>query len=207
MHIKYIDTEIDINYDINSKYTEPDIKYVCINLPNINEELFFSFRCGGDHHLLKGIYYNVKVKYTTPFLPLRIEDDFEYLTYYIISYEVPNQKLNIYFAICEDYPLCTKIKKDYIINNITINQYLNTYTIILSRDNINKSYFDLIRKKRFLLFVECLNKKDRCYFYINIYSDKTKIYQGKEIKHIFDDFYAYEFSNEPNLQYKFLKIK
>ena len=216
LHIKYIDTEIDINYDIKSKYTEPKIKYVCVNLPNTFEELFFSFHYMYNYDLnnylynslLKGIYYDKELYYTRGFLPLRIEDDFEYLTYYIVSYLIPNQKLNIYFAICEDYPLCTKTKKDYKINNnITINQYFNTYTITLNRNHFKQIYPDPTEKKRLFLCTECLEKEGKCYFYINIYSDKTKIYQGTEINKFFDsnDLKLKEFPNEPNLQYKFIK--
>ena len=214
-HIKYLDIKIDINRNYTGKYE-------CILLPNKIEELFFSFHYLNDisysiqnsysnygsykyHYLLKGIYYLEVIDNKIGFLPLRIEEDFEYLIYYVIS-PYPNRKFNIYFSLCEDYPFCSKITKEFQNNNIAINQYLNTYTIILSKKQFQQFNFDFPSNQRLLLFIRCLEEKYPCKFYINIYSDKTKIYQGTENKYM-SYLSNYENHKEPNIQHKYIRKK
>ena len=109
----------------------------CIILPNELDELFFSFHylnTDADftnlndfnlykyHSLLKGIYYNelILIGYQRGFLPLRQEENFNYITYDIITFS-SNTQFEIYFAICEDYPICSIMNKDSLNDNIYIN--------------------------------------------------------------------------------------
>ena len=190
-------------------------KYDCIILPDKMDELFFSFHYLDEyytndyyyddyslyvyHSLLKGIYYYeiIKPKTKKGYLPLRIEDDFNYITYYIIS-KYPYKKFKIYFYICENYPSCSIIKDDPQNYNIPINNYLNTYTITLNKEEFN---FDILSNKRKILFIECLEKENDCGFNINTYTDKTKIYKGTKYEHFSNIYY------EPNMQYKYIKNK
>ena len=75
---------------------------------------------------------------TRGFLPLRLEENFNYITYDIISFN-SNTQFEIYFAICEDYPICSIINKDSLNDNIYINHYLNYYSITLQK---NEYYYD-----------------------------------------------------------------
>ena len=208
LYIKYIDTNMNVEH-------VSDQIYDCIILPEKMDELFFSFHYLHEyytynihyddyslyvyHSLLKGIYYYgiIEPKTKKGYLPLRIEDDFNYLTYYIIS-KYPDKKFKIYFYMCENYPSCSLIQDDLQNYNIPINQYLNTFTITLSRKEFD---FNILSKKRRILFIECLEENANCIFYINIYTDKTKIYQGSKTK--FDS----SILKEPNIQYKYITNK
>ena len=217
VYLKFINKDINMNINFEHFNSEPNS---CIFLPNELEELFFSFHYINTkkyktkylnlndfylykyHSLLKGIYYDEIILNgnTRGFMPLRLEQDFNYITYDIISF-YSNTQFEIYFAICEDFPICSIINKDSLNDNIYINHYLNYYTITLRK---NDYYYDnnISSNKKRILFIKCFNY-DSCRFYINIYTDNTKIYLG--YKPILDDLDAKV--GEPNIQYKYIENK
>lgn len=217
VYLKFINKNITMNINFEHSNTDPNS---CIILPNELEELFFSFHYLNTrvyktkylnlndfylykyHSLLKGIYYYELIlnENTRGFLPLRLEENFNYITYDIISFN-SNTQFEIYFAICEDYPICSIINKDSLNDNIYINHYLNYYSITLPK---NEYYYDnnISSNKKRLLFIKCFDNNS-CRFYINIYTNNANIYLG--YKPFLDD--LFDKKGEPNIQYKFLGNK
>ncbi len=133
VYIKFIHKNMNMNIQL---YENNDPNF-CISLPNELDELFFSFHYLNTenyhtknynlndfnlyryHSLLKGIYYDELILKGNQrgFLPLRLEDNFNYMTYDIISFS-SNSAFKIYFAICEDYPICSIMNKDSLNDNI-----------------------------------------------------------------------------------------
>lgn len=177
-HIKKISTFYD-----NNK--------LCVKLPDDSDELFFYRHYLGYfgyplnknspiyYSLLLGNNYfqtipaNVKIGY----IPLNIDEDFNFLTYRIYSsYQLyqPEIKIKVYIANCNDYPLCI-VDKNELEKSIILYKTLNFYTFTFNKEQL-KEYISPIGYKRKILFIEC-NQKEDCEFFVNINSDKSNIHQ------------------------------
>ena len=164
----------------------------CIRLPKELDELFFSYyyipdslpeNNFTDYYLDTGIYYTQTIpeKKTFGYLPLRLEDNFEFITYNIkLNPYQKELKTKAYISTCNNFPDCLNDKN--IEENIPLTQILDSYTYTISKNEI-ENYINPMGNKRKLLFFKCEEGIGRykefrdCNIYINIYTDKTKIIQ------------------------------
>ena len=139
-----------------------------------------------DYYLDTGIYYKQTIpgQKTFGYLPLRLEDNFEFITYNIkLNPYIKEIKAKAYIAICNNFPDCSNDKN--IEENIPLTQNLDSYTYTISKNEIG-NYINPMGNKRKILLFKCeegigLYKELRdCDIYINIYTDKTNIIQDND---------------------------
>ena len=124
-YIQYID---DIN--INAKVTQDKgNNQNCVQIPEDIDELFFSYHYLGRTHennfnifslqIRNNYYQKIDEKTIIGFLPMRLEENFNSLTYYIQNLDPNKYKLNAYIGICKDFPFCLS-SKDIIKTKILV---------------------------------------------------------------------------------------
>ena len=160
----------------------------CIRLPKEIDELFFSYyyipdslpeNNFTDYYLDTGVYYKQTIpeKKTVGYLPLRLEDNFEFITYNIKLNPYQKEiKAKAYISICNNFPDCSN--DENIEENIPLTQNLDSYAYTMSKNEI-ENYINPMGNKRKLLFFKCEEGTEfrDCDIYINIYTDKTNIIQ------------------------------
>jgi hypothetical protein len=109
-YIKYFDDDNDIKH-----YKEGNRKE-CFQLPEEKDEIFFSYQYqylsneqknNLDIYYLQlgqNYYFNIEENKTFGFLPLRLEEDYNYLKYYIKNINQNLYNFKVYFGTCKSYP-------------------------------------------------------------------------------------------------------
>ena len=109
-YIKYFDDDNNIKH-----YTEGNGKE-CFQLPEEKDEIFFSIQYLSNEQknnfdiyylqLGQNYYFEIEENKTLGFLPLRLEEDYNYLKYYIKNLDSNKYKFKVYFGTCKSYPFC-----------------------------------------------------------------------------------------------------
>ena len=180
--IDNINTEIPIY-----KYWNQTNKYICVNLPNKTNELFF---------ILQNIYYGASTnqQYYSIFpgynyhrsiekgimigyIPMSIEEDFNFLTYHIF---VENMYSNVSIVPCDNYPFCL-IDQQVISKSIPVRKYEGFYSISLNKTELDIDTSPIAKNKKILLLTcnNDINNAEKCEMFFNIYTDKTQIMPSK----------------------------
>ena len=183
-YINYFDDNNDIKH-----YTERNGKE-CFQLPEEKDEIFFSYHYLANkqknnldiYYLQLGhnYYFNIEENKTLGFLPLRLEEDYNYLKYYIRNLNSDLYNFKVYFGTCKNYPFCLN-KKD-IIKNENLIQNLGLFSYSLNKSEIKK-IISPYRNNKNILFIEFIKGNHPWDYYISrnkisimIYTDKTKAY-------------------------------
>lgn len=183
-YIQYID---DIN--INAKVTQDKgNNQNCVQIPEDIDELFFSYHYLGRTHennfnifslqIRNNYYQKIDEKTIIGFLPMRLEENFNSLTYYIQNLDPNKYKLNAYIGICKDFPFCLS-SKDIIKTKILV-PYMDSYSYTFNINDINK-ITSPIEKSKQILFVEFVKGYmnydiyRNCIISVMLYTDKTTI--------------------------------
>ena len=185
-YIKYFDDDND--NDI--KHYQEGNRKECFQLPAEKDEIFFSYHYLANEQkynldiyyiqLGKNHYFNIEENKTYGFLPLRLEEDYHYLKYYIRNLNSDLCNLKVYFGTCKNYPFCFD-KKD-IIKKQNLIQNLGLFSYSFNKSEINKiiSHYE---NNKYILFIEFIKRNlPRFYFIgrnqisIMIYTDKTYSY-------------------------------
>ena len=180
--IDNISTEIPIY-----KYWNQTNKYICVNLPNKTNELFF---------ILQNIYYDdstnqqyysifsgynyhssIEKGIMIGYIPMTIEEDFNFLTYQIF---VENMYSNVSIVPCDNYPFCV-IDQQAISKSIPVRKYEGFYSISLNKTELDIDTSPIAKKKKILLLTcnNDINNPEKCEMFFNIYTDKTHIMPSK----------------------------
>ena len=186
IYFKFMD---DININIlNIQYQI--FNYKCLTLRDSLNELYFNahylwysgypiaVNSPNYYSLLTGINYHISIpsKVSLGYLPLTLENDFNYLTYHVVGNINRNIEYKIYIADCNDYPSCN-IDKKILTNIVELKHYFNSYTYIFNKTQLNNDYISPTSSKRKILIFDCIKGSDSfsdCNFDVNIYTDKTK---------------------------------
>ena len=160
----------------------------CVELPVERDELFFykHYLTYFGYPIIKNspIYYSlllgINYRQTIPskvkigYIPLKFDNDFNFLTYRIYSPYQPNINIKVYIADCTDYPLCI-VDNNELNNSIPLYKILDSYTFSFNKDQLTE-YISPIGSKRKILFLECI-QEEACEFFVSINSDKSNIHQ------------------------------
>ena len=183
-YIKYFDDDNNIKH-----YTEGNGKE-CFQLPEEKDEIFFSYHYLEDEQknnldiyylqLGQNYYFDIEENKTLGFLPLRLEEDYNYLKYYIRNLNPDLYNFKVYFGACKSYPFCLN-KKD-IIKYENLIQNLGLFSYSLNKSETKKIISPYGNNKN-ILFIEFIKGNLPWYYYISrnkisimIYTDKTKAY-------------------------------
>ena len=185
-------SDIDNNtLNIVSKVYSKEYRYECINLPKHLDEIYFichyswyfgqplSTNSPDYYSLLTDITYSFQFpkKIFFGFIPIYLDADFNYLIYNISIND--GDKVKIYITDCNDYPSCNRDKID-LKNSIELNQYFNSYTYSISKNDLDNEYLSPISSKKKILIFKCLESEEfLCPIDIIINTDKPKL-----IKHL-----------------------
>ena len=112
-------------------------------------------------------------------IPIKPDYDYKYLTYHINVGQ--GKTVKAYVNSCNNYPLC-----DINLDNATPIQNLNSFSISLSKKEIDSSSKSPIDKNQKVLIIKCekgtksIHTKgasdNQCLIKINMYTDKNEIY-------------------------------
>ena len=144
-------------------------------------ELFFSYyylyllpplkskRYSNTYYLPTGIttYEMIGINESMKFIPLKLENNFDYITYYIKIYNMfyaSGTKANVYIST---------ISNDNKEKIIPLKQNLEMYTYTLYKDKM-KEFLNPIEHRTNMLTFECKVNRVFCYVGITIFTDKTK---------------------------------
>ena len=153
--------KIILNDNKNSLSEETfKLGYKCVKLPNNFNEIFYSLRIyktksdknkyislipleiGTQHHAFH-LDYEILA-----FIPI-IEEDFNFLTYKIHSYQTDSKA---YITICDTYPLCN-ITLDNLDNYNKLERFYDTFFISYNKSNIEN--ISSISKKKHVIIINC----------------------------------------------------
>lgn len=185
-YIKYFDDDND--NDI--KHYEEGNGKECFQLPEEKDEIFFSY------HYLKNkqknnldinylqfgqnYYFDIEENKTLGLLPLRLEEDYNYLKYYIKNLNSDLCNFKVYFGTCKNYPFC--LTKKEIITNENLIQNLGVLSYTFNKSEI-ENIISTFGNNKNILFIEFIKRNLPSYYYIGrnkisimIYIDKTNVH-------------------------------
>ena len=181
-YIKYYE---EMNVD-DKVIQEKENSQHCIQITDELNELFFSYHYLGKTHennfniiplqVWNNYYQEINEKSVIGFLPMRLEENVNSLTYYIKSLEPNKCKLNAYIGNCFNYLFCSNSLQ--IINKKILVPYIDSYSYILNISEIN-NIAPPTEKNKQIIFIELdkyLTDENRnCKISVMLYTDKTKI--------------------------------
>jgi len=199
INIQYID-DINIKIPLSNKNNMK-----CVSLPDEMDELFFY------NHILwyfgypiisnspvyfplltgNDYYQDIPGKVTMGYIPLNVDEDFNFLIYTINS--PLDLKAEVYISNCNNYPSC-KIDVKELNDSIRLHKTFDKYIYIFKKEEM-ANYLSPIGYKRKILFLKC-NEEKSCRFNININTDKS--YKLKMEQKTNKEFYFIDENNVNN---------
>ena len=156
-------------YDITEYQRKDDEYYIkCIKISNNIEEIFYSVHFTFDEEDdnlgmnkdtplelgLQNLKYFKEGK-TIGLISMNTEENFKYLTYHVFNEQ---GKMNMSIYTCDSYPLCS-IDINYLNNTIPIQEYRDTFSYSLSKDDLKDIYSPISKRQNILLF-NCIKGSD-----------------------------------------------
>ena len=186
-----IDLEHDnIQMPISKQIINQD-DYLCINLTEEYDELFYSFyyltynNVNYKDVFLKtilgvGIQLSIPIDYNAGFIPLKLTENFKFLSFIIQVENNEDAIIECSIYTCDNYPFCSLNSTDKK-KNIPIKNFYNYYEYTFTKDELGKNYSPISKEQKLakIRFKEKSYYSDSSiYCYVNIYNDKSYILSG-----------------------------